>query len=207
MSAKKEPVTIYAEMTPNPATMKFVANSLLIRYGATASFDKPEECEEAPLARVLFSFPFVKSVFFANNFVTITKSEGVEWDDVILELREYLTNYLQAGQPIFTTPPKVTQHETASSSAEQKSFVKITDTPADEVEEKIINLLEEYVRPAVESDGGAIHFKSYENGELTLKLSGACAGCPSSTATLQGGIKNLFAKYMPEVTSVVAENA
>lgn len=204
---KMVPITIYAESTPNPATMKFVANKLLINYGATIEYHSEEECEEAPLARVLFTFPFVKSLFFANNFVTITKTDSLEWDDVVLEMREYLTNYLQADQPVFTKPPKKTQHETTNSETQEKEQISITATPENEQEEKIINLLEEYVRPAVEGDGGAIHFKSFENGILTLKLSGACSGCPSSTATLQGGIKNLFDRFMPEVKQVVAEDA
>tara|TARA_Y100000782_G_C10185986_1_gene266584 strand:- start:5762 stop:6388 length:627 start_codon:yes stop_codon:yes gene_type:complete len=206
MTTKKViPVTIYAESTPNPATMKFVANKLLIKYGATIEYFSEDECEEAPLARVLFSFPFVKSIFFANNFITITKNDFIEWDDVILEVREYLTNYLQADQPIFTKPPKKTQHDTINKDTQEVEQISITATPEDEQEEKIINLLEEYVRPAVEGDGGAIHFKSFKDGILTLKLSGACSGCPSSTATLQGGIKNLFDRFMPEVKEVVAE--
>lgn len=204
---KLAPITIYAESTPNPATMKFVANKILINYGATIEYHSAEECEEAPLARVLFTFPFVKSLFFASNFVTITKTDMVEWDDVVLEVREYLINYLQADQPVFTKPPKKTQHETTNKDTQEKEKIALTATPEDEQEEKIINLLEEYVRPAVEGDGGAIHFKSFQDGTLTLKLSGACSGCPSSTATLQGGIKNLFSRYMPEVKEVVAEDA
>ena len=208
MTTKKlAPITIYAESTPNPGTMKFVANKVLINYGATIEYHGAEECDEAPLAKVLFTFPFVKSVFFASNFVTITKTDGIEWDDVVLELREYLINYLQADQPIFTKPPKKTQHVTTNKETKEQEQISITATPENEQEEKIINLLEEYVRPAVEGDGGAIHFKSFESGTLTLKLSGACSGCPSSTATLQGGIKNLFSRFMPEVKEVVAEDA
>lgn len=204
---KLQPITIYAESTPNPATMKFVANQLLIKYGATVEYNSGEKCEEAPLAKALFTFPFVERLFFASNFVTVTKTDFIEWDDVVMELREYLINYLQAGQPVFTKPPKQTQHETVNPETQQRENIKLTATPENEQEEKIINLLEEYVRPAVEGDGGAIHFKSFEDGVLTLKLSGACSGCPSSTATLQGGIKNLFGKYMPEVKEVVAEDA
>lgn len=204
MDKKVIPVSIYAESTPNPEVMKFVANKLLIQYGVTVEYSAEHECEDAPLARVLFTFPFVKSIFFANNFVSITKTELVEWDDVVLELREYLTNYLQAGNPVFDKPPVQTQH-TAKNNEGEEAPIKVTAQPQNEAEEKIINLLEEYVRPAVESDGGAIHFKSYENGILTVRLSGACSGCPSSTATLKGGIQNLFNRFMPEVKDVVAE--
>jgi len=204
MEKKSVPITIYAESTPNPEVMKFVANKLLIQYGVTIEYQSAEECEEAPLARVLFTFPFVKSVFFANNFVSITKTESIEWDDVVLELREYLTNYLQAGNEVFTKPPVQTQHSTKDEEGAEQA-IKVTAQPQNEVEEKIINLLEEYVRPAVEGDGGAIHFKSYQDGILTVKLSGACSGCPSSTATLKGGIQNLFNRFMPEVKDVVAE--
>ncbi len=204
MEKKLVPVTIYAESTPNPAVMKFVANKVMINYGVTVEFESPEECEEAPLARVLFTFPFVKSVFFASNFVSITKTDTIEWDDIVLELREYLTNYLQAGNEVFTKPPVETQHSVENEKGEQQA-IRVTAQPQNEVEEKIINLLEEYVRPAVEGDGGAIHFKSYKDGILTVRLSGACSGCPSSTATLKGGIQNLFNRFMPEVQDVVAE--
>ncbi len=204
MEKKAVPVTIYAESTPNPAVMKFVANKIMIQYGVTIEYNSEDECEDAPLARVLFTFPFVKSVFFANNFVSITKTDLVEWDDIVLELREYLTNYLQADNPVFDKPPVQTQHTVKNDSGEEAP-VKVTATPQNELEEKIINLLEEYVRPAVEGDGGAIHFKSYEDGILTVRLSGACSGCPSSTATLKGGIQNLFNRFMPEVKDVVAE--
>lgn len=202
MTAKKTPVTIYAEMTPNPATMKFVANMALINYGVTVEYTSEEECQDAPLAQRLFSFPFVKSVFIASNFVTITKEDFIEWDDVVLEVREYLTNYLMAGNPVFDKPPVQTQHQSCN---EEEKFIRVTQTPQNEAEEKIVNILEEYVRPAVEGDGGAIHFKSYADGILTVKLSGSCSGCPSATQTLKGGIQNLFERMMPEVKDVVAE--
>lgn len=202
---KKEPIIFYAESTPNPQVMKFVANKVLINYGVTIEYKSETECKDAPLAKVLFSFPFVTGVFFASNFVSITINNAIEWSDVVLEVREYLTNYLQAGQPVFDKPPIQTQHESSNSTEEKKEFVKITATPENEMEEKIINLLEEYVRPAVEGDGGAIHFKSYKDGIVTVKLSGACSGCPSSTQTLKGGIQNLFNRFLPEIKDVVAE--
>lgn len=201
---KKVPATVYAETTPNPAAIKFVANKVLVPYGATVEYKNPEECSEAPLARVLFSFPFVESVFMSSNFVSITKKDFIEWDEIVRELRDYLTNYLQAGQPIFHKPPTKTQHVTHKEDGSTEQ-IKLTATPENEREEKIVNILEEYVRPAVESDGGAIHFKSFDNGTLTVRLSGACSGCPSSSQTLKGGIENIFKKFMPEVQEVVAE--
>lgn len=205
MEKKKEPIVIYAESTPNPLTMKFVANKLLINYGVTIEYKSEGECENAPLARVLFSFPFVDAVFFASNFISITIHKSIEWNDVVMEVREYITNYLSAGQPVFDKPPVETQHEKMSGGSDVKEYIKVTAQPKGDLEEKIVNILEEYVRPAVEGDGGAIHFKTFNKGVLTVKLSGACSGCPSSTATLQGGIKNLFERMLPEVSEVVAE--
>lgn len=209
MSEQKVPYTIYAEMTPNPQAMKFVANKALIEHGVTVEFNSEAECQDAPLAAMLFSFPFVEKVFFSNNFVSVNATNGVDWNDFVLEFREYLTNYLQAGQPIFTKPISQTQHEKMPEEGKEETepqFLKVLSTPSNEDEESIVNILEEYVRPAVESDGGAIHFKSYKDGVLTVKLSGACSGCPSSNQTLKVGIQNLFNKFMPEVKEVVAEN-
>lgn len=202
----KEIITVYAESTPNPNTMKFVASTPFITSGLTVEYFEESEAENSPLSQRLFSFPFVKSLFLASNFVTVTRNDLVEWDDVVLELREYIQNYLQTGHEVFTKPPTATQHQRTNEEGAQE-FIKMMSEPQDEVEESIINLLEEYVRPAVEGDGGAIHFKSFnkESGELTVKLSGACSGCPSSTATLKGGIQNLFNRMMPEVKTVNAE--
>ncbi|MEX2595298.1 MAG: NifU family protein [Salibacteraceae bacterium] len=200
MSTKTLPFMIYAEVTPNPATMKFVANHLLTENGNVYEFNNESETQKAPLAQRLFSFPFVTKIFIAQNFISLTKMEGIEWDEVILELREYISNYLNAGQPVFLD----------GAEDEQKSDTEeigITDhakadTP---IEEKIVEILDEYIRPAVEGDGGAIHFKSFEQGTLNVVLKGACSGCPSSSVTLKAGIKALFDRMLPEVKEVVAE--
>jgi Fe-S cluster biogenesis protein NfuA len=205
METKKIPVALYAESTPNPATMKFVANKMLILNGATVEYVNPSEANICPLALRLFSFPFVNGVFIASNFITVTKNNTVEWDEITMEVREYISNYLQAGYPIFTEMPKTSQHH--SSDKTKGDFIPVNSLPANEVEEKIINILEEYVRPAVEGDGGAIHFKSFENGILTVVLRGACSGCPSSSVTLKNGIKSLFDRMLPQVQDVVAEEA
>lgn len=192
---------IYAEITPNPATMKFVSNHPLALNGEVYEFASEAEAKLAPLAARLFSFPFVQKVFIAQNFITLTKMEGIEWDDVMLELREYISNFLNAGNEVFLAGAQ-------NNSDEQEDLdTGVTDHVSAETptEEKIIEILDEYIRPAVEGDGGAIHFKSFEEGKLNVVLKGACSGCPSSSVTLKAGIKALFDRMMPEVKEVVAE--
>ena len=193
---------IYAEVTPNPATMKFVANHLLSEYGRVFDFKNDATAVASPLAQRIFSFPFVTGVFIAQNFITISKMDGVEWDEVMLELREYLSNYLNAGQPILKDNVKPESATDVSEIKVGQSDHKKAHGP---IEEQIVEILDEYVRPAVEGDGGAIHFKSYEAGKLSVVLKGACNGCPSSTVTLKAGIQALFDRMLPEVKEVVAE--
>ena len=204
MENKTIPINVYAESTPNPATMKFVANKLLIDNGATVEYTDPDGDIDSPLAQRLMNFPFVEGIFMASNFVAVSKADMVEWDDVLLDLREYITEYLSMGNPVFNAPPKNTQHQASNEDGEQE-FIPLEATPANAQEEQIINLLEEYIRPAVEGDGGAIHFKSFADGKLTVVLRGACSGCPSSMVTLKAGIEALFQRMMPEVQEVVAE--
>jgi Fe-S cluster biogenesis protein NfuA len=201
MAEKTLPYMIYAEVTPNPATMKFVANHLLTQNGAIYEFNQESETKLAPFAQRLFSFPFIKKVFITQNFITLTKMEGIEWDEVMLELREYISNYLNAGQPLFDE--NIESNSTSISTEDQgiTDHAK-ADTP---LEERIVEILDEYIRPAVEGDGGAIHFKSFEDGKLNVVLKGACSGCPSSSITLKAGIKALFERMLPEVKEVVAE--
>lgn len=199
METKALPYMIYAEMTPNPASMKFVANRALVEGDKVYEFQQEDQAEVSPLAQRLFSFPFVKAVFFSQNFITLTKMEGVEWDEVHIELRDYIANYLNSGHDLLTA--------TAEASNTESEEIGITDhfdagTPT---EEKIIEILDDYVRPAVEGDGGAIHFKSFVDGTLTVVLKGSCSGCPSSTVTLKAGIQGLFERMLPEVKEVVAE--
>ncbi|MGD1844129.1 MAG: NifU family protein [Salibacteraceae bacterium] len=191
-------------MTPNPSTMKFVADKLLVENGATVEYTDPDQPMDSPLAQRLFNFPFISGIFIASNFITLTKNDLVEWEDIMLEVREYITQYLVSGKAVFNQQPSTTQH---ASSQEEENFIPLESTPANAREEKIVNILEEYIRPAVEGDGGAIHFKSFEveTGVLTVVLRGACSGCPSSTVTLKQGIQGLFNQMMPEVKEVVAE--
>lgn len=202
---KQVPVSIYAEMTPNPSTMKFVADILLIENGKTVEYTKIEDTENAPLAARLFSFPFVTEVFISSNFITISKNNSIDWQDVFGEIREYISNYLLTGHPIFTEEAGFSETDSSTNETSKIEGAIITHVqPTSEIELRIVEILEEYVRPAVENDGGAIHFSKYEPGKLTVVLKGACSGCPSSSQTLKNGIQGLFDQMMPEVKEIVA---
>lgn len=198
----KAPITIYAEMTPNPKAMKFVGNLAIVSNGESYEFGQDSDTQKAPLARVLFTFPFVKSVMLSQNFVTLTIIDALEWDDVVMEVREYLTNYLQAGQPIIDEEAMEVEVKEAEVKGEFAALPKPGQVR--DIDKKIQHILKEYVSPAVENDGGAIAFDSFEDGELKVKLSGACNGCPSSTQTLQYGVQNIFEKLLPQVTKVTS---
>ena len=198
MTTKIIPVSIYAEMTPNPSTMKFVANRLIIENGGVVEYNDPDETKNSPLAARLFNFPFVTALFISGNFITITKNDIIEWDDVMTELREYIQEYLNSGSPVFNAPvdPAITLNK------EDVSFENTM--PETEIEKQIVSVLEEYVKPAVERDGGAIHFKSFKEGVVSVVLRGSCSGCPSSSITLKNGIEALMTRMVPEVKEVVA---
>ena len=200
-TTKAYPTTIYAEMTPNPATMKFVANRLMIQHDAVAEFmTKAEAKGFSPLAEQLFQFPFVKSVFIAVNFVTITKNDSIGWEYVTMELREFVSDYLRNNEWAVTEIPPVKKDEKPVNTVQL-----INPDSLSEIDKKIMGILDEYVRPAVENDGGAIHYKSFDEGKVSVILRGSCSGCPSSQATLKQGIETLLKQMMPEVTEVVAE--
>lgn len=194
------PVTVYAEMTPNPTTMKFVANKYLLMTGDSVEFNSKMSAKGySPLAEALFDFPFVQNVFIAANFVTVTKTDNVPWDFITMELREFVREWLFIGKEVLIQMPQPAVKD------ESDTEKKIEFNPS-EFDDPIRALLDEYVRPAVENDGGAIDFLGFENGKVTVVLRGSCAGCPSSTATLKGGIENLLKQHLPEVTEVVAIN-
>jgi len=153
------------------------------------------------LAKVLFTFPFVTGVMISQNFVTVSITPNLDWNDVTLEVREYITNYIQAGQPVLIAE-KVKKKE-SEPVTEEKEFTALPK-PGEirDIDKKIKHILKEYVSPAIENDGGAVAFASFEDGELKVKLSGACNGCPSSTQTLQYGIQNIFGKLLPQVKKV-----
>lgn len=189
-------ISIYTEMTPNPETMKFVANKLLYP-GKSVDFQDEESAKASPLAMELFSFPFIKSVFIASNFITLTKTNETEdWQDVIPSIKQFLREYLEEGKAIINEE-EIAMRKTASSNE-----VSLDDG---DVVKRIKELLENYVKPAVEMDGGAIQFKSYEDGKVNLMLQGSCSGCPSSIITLKAGIEGMMKRMIPEVKEVVAE--
>lgn len=189
----KKVITVYAESTPNPAALKFVANRYLLQEGSV-EYTSKSQAVNCPLAQQLFDFSGICGVFITTNFITLTKNSDVDWQETMGILREFIKSYLENGQPVFTGPTG----QVADSRIER------TKT-ASAIETKIIETLEEYVKPAVEQDGGAIHFKSFDSGIVTLVLKGSCSGCPSSTQTLKGGIENLLKQFIPEVKEVVAE--
>jgi len=201
----KRPIIIYAESTPNPSSMKFVANQLLIHNGATAQYLSKAETKGAPLPSKLFDFPFVKAVFLAANFVTVTKTDAVQWEEITLELREFIRVYISEGNPIITELPKTEVPVDNTFSTTKEVFTQHS-APTTETETKIVEILEQYIRPAVEGDGGSITFKSFKDGVVTVQLRGACSGCPSSTVTLKAGIEGLLKRMVPEVSEVVSES-
>jgi Fe-S cluster biogenesis protein NfuA len=189
-------ISIYTEMTPNPETMKFVANKLLYP-GKSIDFADEKSAAPSPLAQQLFTFPFIKSVFIASNFITLTKTIDTEdWQDVIPTIKQFLKEYLEDSKPV------VNDDEVEVMKQESSNTVHADD---DDVVKRIKELLENYVKPAVEMDGGAIQFKSYENGVVNLAMQGSCSGCPSSTITLKAGIEGMMKRMIPEVKEVVAE--
>lgn len=188
-------ISIYTEMTPNPETMKFVANKLLYP-GKSIDFPDVDSAKPSPLAVELFGFPFIRAVFIASNFVTLTKTSDTEWEDVIPTIRQFLKEFLEEGKAV------INEEEIIVTKKEGSNIVSADD---DDVVKRIKELLENYVKPAVEMDGGAIQFKSYEEGRVNLVLQGSCSGCPSSMITLKAGIEGMMKRMIPEVKEVVAE--
>ncbi|GIV33953.1 MAG: hypothetical protein KatS3mg031_1488 [Chitinophagales bacterium] len=193
-------VEIYTEATPNPESLKFVANRIFLK-NHSIDCRNITEAKEVPLARELFNtYVYVNGVFIAANFVTLTKKAGYDWNEIIPEIRDFLKNYLSNNLPVVSEnfqPPVSHSVETG----------KEQDIKEQEIEKRIKELLEQYVKPAVEMDGGAIQFKSFKDGRLTLMLQGACSGCPSSMITLKAGIEGMMKRMVPEVVEVIAEEA
>ena len=188
-------ISIYTEMTPNPETMKFVANKLLYP-GKSIDFPDVSSAKPSPLAIELFGFPFIRSVFIASNFVTLSKTSETDWQDVIPTVRQFLKEYLEEGKSVINEEEVLTMKQEASND------VSADD---DDVVKRIKEFLDNYVKPAVEMDGGAIQFKSYQEGVVNLMLQGSCSGCPSSMITLKAGIEGMMKRMIPEVKEVVAE--
>jgi Fe-S cluster biogenesis protein NfuA len=201
---KTVPFIIYAESTPNPKTMKFVANKYLVPEGVTYESVDPEKNQDSPLAQALFNFSFVEKVYIASNFVSITRSDVIEWEDVVHQVREFIGEYLNKGNQAFTG-----SGDQALSEEKDEAYISMTkhNEPQSDIEKNIVAILDEYVKPAVENDGGAILFDSYDEGKVNLILKGSCSGCPSSVMTLKSGVENLLKQMMPQdVNEVVALN-
>jgi Fe-S cluster biogenesis protein NfuA len=175
--------------------MKFVANKLLYP-GKSIDFPDVETAKPSPLAIEMIGYPFIKAVFIASNFVTLTKTPDTDWSDVIPSVRQFLKEYLEEGKPV------INEEEIVTIKKESSNEISADD---DDVVKRIKELLENYVKPAVEMDGGAIQFKSYDEGVVNLMLQGSCSGCPSSMITLKAGIEGMMKRMIPEVKEVVAE--
>ncbi len=211
---KKVPVSVYAEMTPNPSVLKFVANKRLIEIDHV-EFKNIEQAKPSPLATKLFHFPFVKEVFITGNYLAVTKYDIVEWEEITLELRELIRDFVAEGgqvvnEDLLNAPAEaVTNNETPKPVSSQAHPEEKSPEDYDPIEKRIVELLEEYVTPAVAQDGGNIKFMNYNeaDGSVNVLLQGACSGCPSSTQTLQQGINNLLQQMLPgQVKAVHAVN-
>ena len=187
---KNNPISIYTESTPNPSVLKFVSNKLIV--DGSFEFNNIDEAQEMEFAKKLFEFSYVKSIYISKNFVSITKYDLKNWDEVTLELRNFIKNYLEINEINF-----------------KRKEVETEEIDLDETSKKIISILDEYIKPAVSSDGGNILFDSYDKDKKLVKviLQGACSGCPSSTVTLKNGIENMLKEMLSDkVNSVEAIN-
>lgn len=193
------PVMLYTEQTPNPEALKYVTNRMLFR--GIADFKEQEVAAEwSPMANSLMELPYVKSVYFNNNYVTITKEFNYEWADIMLKIKEFVKDFLQKGGVVIK--------EGFSEYLEQLMAVENASRFSGEdgeIARKVKDLIDMYVKPAVEGDGGNIEFKSYEKGRVYVIMQGSCSGCPSSTVTLKAGIEGMLKRMVPEVEEVVQE--
>ncbi len=212
MEIKKFPTTVYAEMTPNPSTMKFVVDRPLVSGLHQLDFFSATEAKIcAPLASELFNFPFVTGVFISGNIVSVTKDESLGWEMIVMQLREYIREWLMENE-FAVEEDKISDLSELGDSFDSEVKAAVTKeklieseglSPS-EYDNQICELLNEFVRPAVEQDGGAIDFIGFKDGVVYVQLRGACAGCPSSTETLKGGIETLLASKIEDVTAVLA---
>lgn len=191
----QQPVTIYMEANPNPNSLKFATNQMLVPEGDSFDFPSIEDTAQAPLAEILFKKEYVDRVFYMSNFITVTKKPEYEWVEIQNDVKDTIKEFLESGKRVIELRAKDLFEETNTSENA-------------ELEEQIKNILDEYIKPAVEQDGGAISFHSYEKDtqRVNLLLQGACSGCPSSTITLKAGIENLLKRMLPnDVKEVQAE--
>ena len=192
---------LYTEQTPNPEALKYVTNRLL--YKGIADFkDKEIAAEWSPMANSLMELPYIKSVYFNNNYVTIMKEFNYEWNDIMLKIKEFVKEFVEKDGVIV----KDGYAEYAASQEAANDATQFSGEDG-EIARKIKELIDTYVKPAVEGDGGNIEFKSYEKGVVHVQMQGSCSGCPSSTVTLKSGIEGMLKRMVPEVTEVVQEMA
>ncbi|WP_295338445.1 NifU family protein [Flavobacterium sp.] len=193
---KKQPITVYGETTPNPASLKFVVNKGLTKN--TVEFKNIDEAKPSPLAQALFKFHFVKEVFITENYISVTKYESVSWDEITLEIRTFIKEYLENGGIVLDET--LIAHDDKQEKQQIKNFDQL-----DVTSQQIVNILEEYVKPAVAADGGNILFDSYDENQKRVKvvLQGSCNGCPSSTFTLKNGIENMLKDMLNDKDIVV----
>ncbi|MDC8005778.1 NifU family protein [Aureisphaera galaxeae] len=204
---KKIPVTIYAESTPNPTVMKFVANKPLA--DGVFEFKNIDDTQGAPLAQALFGFPFVKEIFISANYVSVMKYDIAEWQEISMEVREFIRAYIEEGKPVFNDQILSQAKNTSSNTSETANTTSSEREPITDIEKEIVSILDEYVRPAVAGDGGHIAFDSFNEETKTVRviLQGACSGCPSSTVTLKNGIETMLREMLQgKVTTVEAVN-
>jgi Fe-S cluster biogenesis protein NfuA len=200
-SVAQGPVMLYTEETPNPESLKFVTSRML--YRGTADFREEALAREwSPLAAALFDKPFVKGVYVTNNFVTITKGVNYDWADIMLPIKEFLKTYISDGSEIIRDG---FSEAMAALEAERDAAGKNYSEEDAELVQHIRSLIDTYVKPAVEMDGGNIEFKSFHQGVVTVILQGSCSGCPSSTITLKAGIEGMLTRMVPQVKEVVSE--
>ncbi len=192
---------LYTEQTPNPEALKYVTNHLLFK-GIADFKDKEVAAQWSPMANSLMELPYVKSAYFNQNYVTITKEFNYEWSDIMLKIKEFVKDYIEKGGTVIGEGyAEFAAQEAAASTAGQFSGED------GEIARKIKELIDTYVKPAVEGDGGNIEFKSYDKGVVHVQMQGSCSGCPSSTVTLKSGIEGMLKRMVPEVTEVVQEMA
>lgn len=199
--SKKQPITVYGETTPNPATLKFVVSRMLTKNAI--EFKNIDETVASPLAKELFKFPYVKEVFIDENYISVTKYEINDWQEITLEVRTFIKQYIENGGTVLDENLIIAKEEIKNNNNQNFDNLDVTS-------QQIINILEEYVKPAVQADGGNIAFDSYDETTKTAKviLQGACSGCPSSTFTLKSGIENMLKSMLnDEAIKVEAVNA
>ena len=201
MSARTVPVTVYAEMTPNPDVMKFVTNKVL-NPGAPLDYSTSDDASGCPLAEAILNFPFVENVFVSSNYVSVMKNDKIEWDMVVIETRQFISDHIGQGKEIIKKdalqPHAIKEEQLETKKGDSVRF----NVSTSDLDEQIIDALNEYIRPAVESDGGSIDFVEFKDGIVKVALRGACSGCPSSTVTLKLGLLGFLCRMFQDVKEV-----